>query len=665
MKRNLPFLFCALLLLAALPWPAVGQDNPYGIDDLCYQLFQQAEATVGTPEFEAVNADLLASAIAKKDEKARTLYYVERLKHFTSLKPALPSSADPSAVEAEKARLAEQVNRAFEELKVVARETGYKQYYYYAYSLTRTYYYNNKQLGRATELILEMRNTALREHDEYGQWTGDKYLADLYVAQSDYISAKKYLPEIIRIHHETEDPTIKRQSIVESLVTYADCFPMASDSMRMLISEAAHSDMVMADTVRVNMYLSAFALIDKDKAGYARYRDRVLANPYARRISTSLPRFYEFMDALAEGRKVSFATQYPDVSTLREIKMLQKTAEAWGNDRLALICSELQTSRMELKLSQINEMNLSELEARYGNNRLNADLVEKSRQVERITRIVALLVGLVLLLLVCFLLLHIRTLKRAQERDEKMIADLTAANERARIADAAKTRFLQNMTHEVRTPLNAITGFSQLLALPDGMFQPEEKDEFSRHIVNNTKMLTMLLDDLINSSSMDSGGYRITLEDTECGEICKESISNAEHRLHPGVQLRFVPEMELPFPLRTDPLRVQQVLTNLLTNACKHTPQGEVRLSCSLTKTPGMLTFIVEDTGSGIPADQAERIFERFVKLDDYVQGTGLGLSICRDISSRLGGRVFLDTSYTGGARFVFTVPVDPDAKDQ
>ena len=70
MKRNLPFLFCALLLLAALPWPAVGQDNPYGIDDLCYQLFQQAEATVGTPEFEAVNADLLASAIAKKDEQA-------------------------------------------------------------------------------------------------------------------------------------------------------------------------------------------------------------------------------------------------------------------------------------------------------------------------------------------------------------------------------------------------------------------------------------------------------------------------------------------------------------------------------------------------------------------------------------------------------------------
>lgn len=101
-----------------------------------------------------------------------------------------------------------------------------------------------------------------------------------------------------------------------------------------------------------------------------------------------------------------------------------------------------------------------------------------------------------------------------------------------------------------------------------------------------------------------------------------------------------------------------QVLVNLLTNACKHTVRGEIRLGCSLTEVPGMLSFSVEDTGPGIPASEAEHIFERFVKLDSFVQGTGLGLSICRQIAQALGGSVYLDTGYTGGARFVFNIPV-------
>ncbi len=101
-----------------------------------------------------------------------------------------------------------------------------------------------------------------------------------------------------------------------------------------------------------------------------------------------------------------------------------------------------------------------------------------------------------------------------------------------------------------------------------------------------------------------------------------------------------------------------QVLVNLLTNACKHTVRGEIRLGCSLTDVPGMLSFSVEDTGPGIPASEAEHIFERFVKLNAFVQGTGLGLSICRQIAHALGGSVYLDTEYTGGARFVFNIPV-------
>ena len=123
----------------------------------------------------------------------------------------------------------------------------------------------------------------------------------------------------------------------------------------------------------------------------------------------------------------------------------------------------------------------------------------------------------------------------------------------------------------------------------------------------------------------------------------------------------FAPDSEEPFTFRTDPRRVQQILINLLTNSCKHTMQGTITLSTSLTEHPDFVTFTVTDTGTGVPADQAEAIFDRFVKLDSFVQGTGLGLSICRDIATRMGAKVYLDTTYTeGGARFKFEVPVHP-----
>ena len=264
----------------------------------------------------------------------------------------------------------------------------------------------------------------------------------------------------------------------------------------------------------------------------------------------------------------------------------------------------------------------------------------------------------VLALLVVVILLW-RCCRRLGMANDQLLEE----NERVRLADTAKTRFVQNMSHEVRTPLNAIVGFSQLLALPDGSFSPEEKDEFAGHIINNTKMLTMLLDDILNTATMNSGNYRISYEDGEVHFIAQAAISSAEHRLQPGVRMYYEPESPEPFNFRTDPRRVQQVLINLLTNSCKHTTEGEIKLSSSTTACPGYVTYSVTDTGVGVPASDAEKIFERFTKLNDFVQGTGLGLSICRDISNRMHARVYLDTEYDApvGARFVFEVPIEPD----
>jgi signal transduction histidine kinase len=116
-------------------------------------------------------------------------------------------------------------------------------------------------------------------------------------------------------------------------------------------------------------------------------------------------------------------------------------------------------------------------------------------------------------------------------------------------------------------------------------------------------------------------------------------------------------ETSLPEELRieTDGMRVQQILINYLTNACKHTSEGSIVLKAETSQE--QILFSVTDTGPGVPAEKAEEIFKRFVKLNDFVQGTGLGLSICHTLAEKLGGHVWLDTSYTGGARFMFTIP--------
>lgn len=220
-----------------------------------------------------------------------------------------------------------------------------------------------------------------------------------------------------------------------------------------------------------------------------------------------------------------------------------------------------------------------------------------------------------------------------------------------------KTMFVQNMSHEIRTPLNAIVGFSQLLALPDGVISDEEKSKYGEYIMTNSNMLTMLVDDILNLSDVESGNYRVTLSKAKCNAPVEAAMKTAELRVPAGVRMYFTTEVDDDYEIMTDVHRVQQVLVNYITNACKHTKEGEIHIHCSINERPGYITYSVTDTGEGIPEEKAEEIFERFTKLNAFAQGTGLGLSICRMIAAKLNGVVKLDTSYKNGARFIFQIP--------
>jgi len=237
--------------------------------------------------------------------------------------------------------------------------------------------------------------------------------------------------------------------------------------------------------------------------------------------------------------------------------------------------------------------------------------------------------------------------------------ELQTEKERAERSDQLKTMFVQNVSHEIRTPLNAVVGFSQLLSLPDDVISSQEKEEYVKYIQNNSELLIMLVNDILSIGDVERGQFIVTISDVRCNDVCRQSMKTTETRLPEGVKMYYTSEVDDDYTIKSDEHRIQQVLVNFLTNACKHTEKGEIHVHSSLTEKPGMITFSVTDTGTGVPADEAEHIFERFTKLNAFKQGAGLGLSICKTIATILKGDVHLDTSYTNGARFVFQLPLN------
>ena len=250
----------------------------------------------------------------------------------------------------------------------------------------------------------------------------------------------------------------------------------------------------------------------------------------------------------------------------------------------------------------------------------------------------------ILLFLIFISMLHgMRSMRKARNLAQK--------------ASNLKSAFIQNMSHEVRTPLNAITGFSQLLCLPDGYVSEEEKQEYMGYILNNSHLLTVMVNDLLSMADMENGEYPVNKAPTNLNEVARQAIKSIESRIPPGVTLIRQPGLDEDARYITDGAHVQQIIINFLTNACKHTTEGVIVFGSSLVENPGYITFYVADTGPGVPVGEAENIFDRFVKLDQHKQGAGLGLSICRLVAHSLGGKVWLDTGYTEGARFVLIIP--------
>ena len=244
--------------------------------------------------------------------------------------------------------------------------------------------------------------------------------------------------------------------------------------------------------------------------------------------------------------------------------------------------------------------------------------------------------------------------RRNNVANEKRRADeLQKALNQATIADRVKTVFIQNMRHEIRTPLNAIMGFAQLMS---NDLSDEERNLYNGYILESNNQLLSTLDNIIDVSNMEVGTFNFRFSQFDVDQLCRERMEDVHELLPDNVTYTYQPQEE-GLTLRSDRQRIGQVLHNLLSNACKNTTSGSITLNVAHYIAEDCIQFVVTDTGSGIPSDKTDIIFEHFEKVDQYSPGLGLGLYVCRLLARALGGDIYLDTHYTTGARFVFTVP--------
>lgn len=361
------------------------------------------------------------------------------------------------------------------------------------------------------------------------------------------------------------------------------------------------------------------------------------------------------------------------------LQMLMEAAKATGDEATLREATE-DFNNIQKQIGSDETRSLyRELQIKYDVNQLKAqktalELEKRNNQI-RMTRTIiwivsiAFIVVLVLLVILFFSYRHTRSLSRhlsvaveklKEERDtlNKIQAQLIRARDKAEAANVAKDEFLHSMSHEIRTPLNAIMGFSQLLVkkLPTPL-GPKLKN-FSHQIISNTEILEVLINDILYLSSIDRHVPAPSVDSASASTLLSIAAQWVSYKVKPGVYV----DCSMPRPdivLHSDRGSIEEVLMKLLSNAAKFTDNGSIRLECRDNKDEGTVSFIISDTGPGIPDGYEEEIFQRFVKLDSFKQGTGLGLHICRRLAESLGGKVYVDKSYSDGARFIFTIPKD------
>ena len=285
--------------------------------------------------------------------------------------------------------------------------------------------------------------------------------------------------------------------------------------------------------------------------------------------------------------------------------------------------------------------------------------ISKSREEADMNRSLAdkLTFGLIVLVVV-FLVVYIMGRRRLWLKIRDRNRDLKVALAKAEESDMMKTAFIRTMSHEIRTPLNAVAGFSEVLCSSHFQHTEKEKRDIQARISSNVENILSIVNEVLELSKSESEELVAESDksDVAPNELVRTVLNDFKGKQYSGVEIRSSTNVADDYQLHTNVYRLKSALSHLVDNAIKFTEQGYIEVRSQAEDD--QFLFIVTDTGVGIKEEDRERIFETFLKVDDFKAGVGLGLPICRRLLHSLGGEVTLDTSYSSGARFVITLPL-------
>lgn len=531
------------------------------------------------------------------------------------------------------------------ELRLSCDRPGDRPEYFWTYFVEALYYVNDMDRAKARVIIYEMQDELAGEKPDNVGWAYLNYvLGRLYYLHTDYILADAAYEKCLSIPSAKKDPNLYNAALTEYARTkYAMC--KCEDALALLDS--------LVDRDRNEENLKNGSIIACLIYGYLGEKTGFMESYQQFKSFRNCPDYRDslFIEAYADYFGTGFvnvekyAAQLPDIKAK---KLRYLIAKVQGQNSRALSYYEEFSNELKNKTSiennsdfELVNMSLSNELLRRQNNELQ---LAHEKQTVRFMRSI-LAIGFVLLLAIILLGYHTYTTVKRKN------AEILAANQ-------AKTDFVQTIAHDVRTPLNAVVGFSQLLALPPDFLTEEERNSYSEFIGANAQLLTILIDDVLTAGNTNQK-MSFSIADTNVNQIGKQAVLTCQHRCKDGVEMTFTSSVDDTMVIKSDPNRCLQVLINYLTNATKNTEEGSIELHCSANENPGKITFSVTDTGCGIPEPLQDAVFERFVKLDRKKQGSGIGLAICRQIAEALHAEVKLDKNYTNGSRFLFILPLE------
>ena len=490
--------------------------------------------------------------------------------------------------------------------------------------------YNHRVFGNNVKLCIESYNNALKLFEE-GDYYRDAYVVMLniiqtYLSRSEYAKAEEYLNRLEQLEGKMKKKKIEAEpSLHLRFAEFRVISLLANKGKKAAESYIVDTDRFYQQNPESSTPEAWFAYkimccrILGDLKGNIAYMDSLMN--YQNTLGISYPHNY-YTKAQLQEELGDYHAACVNYKTYISVNDSIRTAEM--DDNLSKYTAQFEVDR--LKMEKL------ELSAKLSSERLTIALVAG---------------GIFLLLLLLITYLYVRTLS--------MNRKLEAAHKAVQKMSSVKSSFIQHITHEIRTPLNSIVGFSTLLAAEN--LEETERREYATQVESNNAYLLGLIENIINLADMDSQVADMPREEIQVEACCDECIETLRPELKPGVELKCLPAQGIStfYAVRS---WLNIVLAALLDNAVKFTEKGYVHISYAEDKTHRVLRFVIEDTGIGINTDEAERIFERFYKVDTYTKGSGLGLAVAREIMEMVGGRIYLDETYQEGSRFVVEWPM-------